>query len=190
MIGFVLEDAGRPTVQMLLVLFAVFILPAGGDVKPAFAYRLIAVEAQATFVEAAGFGADRLIAWVDDDMEREFGRFTRIIVIVVTYMVFHHGEGQSKTDLGCGKAYARRFDHGDAHGFDEFVERFAAQLAFVGCGLLAQYRFTCLHDGEQLFLAAGFDEFFNLAVEFEVDFRVASKHGFPSRISSGFWIAE
>ena len=136
MVSFVLEDAGRPAVQMLLVLFAVFILPAGCNVEPAFAYRLIAVETQAAFVEASGFGADRLIAGVDDDMEREFSRFTRIIVIVVTHMVFHHGEGQSKTDLGCGKAYARRFDHGDAHGLDEFVERFAAQLAFVGCGLL------------------------------------------------------
>ena len=57
MVGFVLEDAGWPTMQMLLMLFAVFILPAGGDVKPALAYRLIAVEAQAAFVEAAGFGA-------------------------------------------------------------------------------------------------------------------------------------
>ena len=47
MVGFVLEDAGRPAVQMFLMLFAIFILPAGGDVEPALAYRLIAVEAQA-----------------------------------------------------------------------------------------------------------------------------------------------
>ncbi len=53
MVGFVLEDAGRPAVQMFLMLFAIFILPAGGDVEPALAYRLIAVEAQAAFVEAA-----------------------------------------------------------------------------------------------------------------------------------------
>ena len=175
---------------MFLMLFAIFILPAGGDVEPALAYRLIAVEAQAAFVEAAGFGADRLIAGVDDDVEWEFGRFARVIVIVVAHMVFHHGKRQSEADLGCGETYARRFDHGDAHGFDELVKCLAAQLAFVGCGLLAQYRFTCLHDGKQLFLAAGFDEFFDLAVELEVDFRVTSKHGVPSRIGSGFWIAK
>ena len=34
MVGFMLEDAGRPAVQMLLVLFAVFILPAGCNVEP------------------------------------------------------------------------------------------------------------------------------------------------------------
>ena len=140
MVGFVLEDAGRPAVQMFLMLFAIFILPAGGDVEPALAYRLIAVEAQAAFVEAAGFGADRLVAGVDDDVEWEFGRFTRVIVIVVAHMVFHHGKRQSEADLGCGETYARRFDHGDAHGFDELVKCLAAQLAFVGCGLLAQYQ--------------------------------------------------
>ena len=137
MVGFMLEDAGRPAVQMFLMLVAVLILPTGGDVKPTLAYGLVTVEAQAAFVEAAGFGADRLIAGVDDDVEWEFGRFTRVIVIVVAHMVFHHGKRQSEADLGCGETYARRFDHGDAHGFDELVKCFAAQLAVVGDGLLA-----------------------------------------------------
>ena len=47
MVGFMLEDAGRPAVQMFLMLVAVLILPTGGDVKPTLAYGLVTVEAQA-----------------------------------------------------------------------------------------------------------------------------------------------
>ena len=63
-----------------------------------------------------------------------------------------------------GQSDARGFKHGDVHGVDKLVERLAAQLPLIGCGLLAQYRFTCLHDGKQLFLAAGFDEFYNVCI--------------------------
>ena len=35
-----------------------------------------------------------------------------------------------------------------------------------------------LHDGQELLLAAGFDELFDITVEFEVDFGVLSKHCF------------
>ena len=34
MVGFMLEDAGRPAVQMFLMLVSVLILISGGDVKP------------------------------------------------------------------------------------------------------------------------------------------------------------
>ena len=52
-------------------------------------------------------------------------------------MVFDDGQSQTETDLGGREAHARRFQHGGAHGVDELVKRFAAQLAVVGDGLLA-----------------------------------------------------
>lgn len=137
MVGFMLEDAGRPAVQMFLMLVAVLILPTGGDVKPTLAYGLVTVEAQAAFVEAAGFGADRLVAGVDDGVEGEFRSFARIAIVAFAYVVFDDGQSQTETDLGGCEAHARRFQHGGAHGVDELVKRFAAQLAVVGDGLLA-----------------------------------------------------
>ena len=171
-----LEDACRPSVQMLLVPVAILILPAGGDVEPTFAYGLVAVEAQASFVEASGFGANRLIAWVDDDMEGEFRGLARIAFIIVTHMVLHDGQRQTETDLGGGKAHARCIQHGDAHGIDELVKRLAAQLAVIGDGLLPQHRLTRLHDRQDLLLAADFDEFLDLAIELEIHLRITSEH--------------
>ena len=120
-----------------IMLVAVLILPTGGDVKPTLAYGLVTVEAQAAFVEAAGFGADRLVAGVDDGVEGEFRSFARIAIIAFAYVVFDDGQSQTETDLGGCEAHARRFQHGGAHGVDELVKRFAAQLAVVGDGLLA-----------------------------------------------------
>ena len=91
--------AGQPC-QMFLMLVAVLILPTGGDVKPTLAYGLVTVEAQAAFVEAAGFGADRLVAGVDDGVEGEFRSFARIAIIAFAYVVFDDGQSQTETDLG------------------------------------------------------------------------------------------
>ena len=77
-----------------------------------------------------------------------------------------------------GQSDARGFKHGDVHGVDKLVERLAAQLPLIGCGLLAQHRFAGLHDRQQFVLAAGFDEFLDLAVELEIHFCITSKHVF------------
>ena len=90
-----LEDACRPTMQMLLMPVAILILPPCGDVKPALAHSLIPVEAQAALIEAAGLRTNRLIAGIDDHVEREFRRLARIAVIAITYMILHHGQGQA-----------------------------------------------------------------------------------------------
>ena len=120
MVGFMLEDAGRPAVQMFLMLVAVLILPTGGDVKPTLAYGLVTVEAQAAFVEAAGRVADRLITGVDDDVEREFGDFARIVLVVelfaLLFVAFLLGP------FGRWRRFARRWRRN--HGFE-----FAGTLA-------------------------------------------------------------
>ena len=177
MIGFVLEDACGPAVQRLAVVFAVFIIPFGGDVEPTLAHGLVSVEAQAALVERGGFVAGGFVARVDDHVEGEFRDFARII-LVVAHVVFDHGEREPQADLGGGEPHAGCLQHGGVHRIDEFGERTLGKLAIIGHCPLAQHRFAGLHDGQELLLAAGFDELFDITVEFEVDFGVLSKHCF------------
>ena len=179
-----LEDARGPAVQLLAVMFAVFIVPFSGDVKPALTHGLIAIKAQASLEEAGGLLPHRRVLGVDDHMEREFGDFTRI-VLIVTHMVLDYGKRQSEPDLRGGQAHSRRFEHGAVHGVDEFGKRALGKLAIVGHGLLAQHWFTSLHDGQNLFFAAGFNQTFNIAVKFQVYFGVFPKHVFSFAAPAG-----
>ena len=59
------------------------------------------------------------------------------------------------------------------------------ESAIVGHGLLAQHWFTSLHDGQNLFFAAGFNQTFDIAVKFQVYFGVFSKHVFSFAAPAG-----
>ena len=154
--------------QLLLVPRAVHILPTRGDIAPTLAHRLIAVKTQATFVEAARFGTNRLVGRVDDCVEREFGYLTRI-VLVVTDMVLDHGERDAKPDLRGGKTDTWRFEHGGSHRLDEFGEGVLAQLPVVAARRLAQHRLTHLDDWEDAFTIAGSEQTFNRTVQPQID---------------------
>ena len=55
------------------------------------------------------------------------------------------------------------------------------QLPGICGGLLSQYRFAGLDDGQDMLLASGLDEMLDIAVEFEVDLAVLAEHRAPFR---------
>lgn len=168
MVGLMLEDARRPAMQVFLVLLAVLIMPMRDDVEVTLRTSLVAVEAQAPFVEGARLLTCGAIHGIDDRMERELRYLARITVIIAVRVVLHHRNGKIETDLRTGQTHSRCVEHGLVHRLDELVQRMLAQLAVVAHALLTQHGLARFDYGQHA-VPRGLEQTFDIRIELDVD---------------------